>query len=141
MLAGNYTPFPRGCLSTPALPERLNFCLAKSVGRVPNSHMVLRVLPFSHTNLAQFGFVIRNVVLFGGHDDPASKALLAKCLCTREGSHTYKRCSSQPSYMSLRSKGRKARPPWRREWQLTASVENAQYHFTDLLPEAALCRS
>lgn len=55
------------------------------------------VLPLSHTNLAQFGLVIGNVLLIGGHDDPARESLLAKSLCTHQGSHTYKRCSSQPS--------------------------------------------
>ena len=45
MLAGNITPFPCECLSTPsALPECLTqlLSLVLSVGHVPNSHMVPR---------------------------------------------------------------------------------------------------
>lgn len=66
------------------------------------------VLPSSHTNLAQFGLVIGNVFLLGGHDDPASESLLAKSLRTHQGSHTYKRRSSQPSE-SLRRRRRRSR--------------------------------
>lgn len=80
---------------------------------MPLIHMLYpgMVLLFSQTNLDQFGFVIWSMFLFGGHDDPASKALLAKCLCTDQGSHTYKRCSSQPYYTSLWSKRRRRQLP------------------------------
>lgn len=48
MLAGNYTPFLCGCLSTPyTLPEWLTqlLSLVLSVGRVANSHVVPRHSP------------------------------------------------------------------------------------------------
>lgn len=113
MLAGNYT------LSALLLCQNvsLNCSVWSGVWAMSLIHMWYpgTVLPFSRTNLAQFGLVIWNMFLFGDHDDPASKALLAKCLCAHQGSHTYKRCSSQPSYTSLWSRRKKASPPQRRE--------------------------
>lgn len=98
---GNSTSVPFGCLrsaaslahSIPPGPER---------GPCPGT-----VLPLSHTDLAQLGLVIGNVALVGGHDDPACESLLAKSLCTHQGSHTCKRCSSQPSDTSLRRRRRR----------------------------------
>lgn len=104
---------------------------------MPLIHMLYpgMVLLFSQTNLDQFGLVIWSMFLFGGHDDPASKALLAKCLCTDQGSHTYKRCSSQPYYTSLWSKRRRRQlPPQRQDWQLTVYVRRAWYRPLHLPP-------
>lgn len=84
------------------MPQHSCFALSIAPGPECGPWSPGTVLPLSDTNLGQFGLVVGNVFIIGGHDDPAGESLLAKSLCTHQGSHTYERCSSQPRGTSLR---------------------------------------